>query len=151
MPVATPSELFDDLIRVEIALWNRVDRRLRGAHDLPLSSFEPLRVVIGRGGRARVGEIASALRVTRGAASKLADRLEGAGLARREPDAEDGRAAWVVATDGGLAMHTAASRTVDETLAPVLARALDPDGADALARALARLRTASADDEEHSA
>ena len=47
-------------------------------------------------------------------------------------------------------MHTAASRTVDETLAPVLARALDPDGADALARALTRLRAASADDEEHS-
>ncbi len=150
MPGAAPSELFDDLVRVEIALWNRVDRRLRATHGLPLSGFEPLRVVVGRGGRVRVGEIASALRVTRGGASKLADRLEGAGLARREPDVEDGRAAWVVATDAGLAVHTAASRTVDETLAPVLARALETDSTDALARALARLRAASADDEEHS-
>jgi len=147
---ATPSKLFDDPVRVEVGLWNMVDRRLQAAHDLPLAGLEPLRVVVGRGGRARVGEIAAALGVSRGGASKLADRLERAGLACRESDPSDGRAAWVVATDAGLRMHTAASRTLDQTLDPVLARALGAGGVDGLAGALALLRAAVADDEETS-
>ncbi len=45
---ATMADLFDHLVRAQILLWNAVDGRLRDVHDLPLSWFEPMRVVAGR-------------------------------------------------------------------------------------------------------
>ena len=56
-----------DLVRLEIALWERVDARLRESHELPLAFFESL-LFISRapGGSMRVGDLARALRVTVG-------------------------------------------------------------------------------------
>ena len=65
--------LATDLIRLEIALWDRVDARLRESHELPLAFFESL-LFISRAprGSMRVGDLAGALRVTVGGTSKLA-------------------------------------------------------------------------------
>src|SRR3954464_5840177 len=86
-----------DLIRLEIALWDRVDARLRESHELPLAFFEAL-LFISRAprGSMRVGDLARALRVTVGGTSKLVDRIDGAGLIAREPDPDDRRASRVV-------------------------------------------------------
>jgi hypothetical protein len=35
-------QLFNDLVRFEIAIWNAADARLRADFDLPLSQFEPM-------------------------------------------------------------------------------------------------------------
>ena len=43
-----PSDLlavFDDLVHLEIELWNAVERRLRREHDLELTWFEVTRAV----------------------------------------------------------------------------------------------------------
>src|SRR5438046_10040823 len=82
--------LATDLIRLEIALWDRVDARLRESHELPLAFFESL-LFISRAprGSMRVGDLAGALRVTVGGTSKLVDRIERAGLIAHEPAPDD--------------------------------------------------------------
>src|SRR3954468_16813593 len=70
-----------DLIHLEIALWQRVDARLRDSHELPLAFFEPLRLISRAGANSmRVGDLARELRFTVGGTSKLIDRPERAGL-----------------------------------------------------------------------
>jgi DNA-binding MarR family transcriptional regulator len=114
-----------DLIRLEIALWNRIDARLKREHHLPLASFEALYAVgRSREGGPRVGELARALRVTVGGTSKLVDRVEAAGLLRREAVAGDRRASRLVLTDAGQRALAAASRTYEAELAAVLDAAL---------------------------
>lgn len=110
-----------DLIRLEIALWERIDTHLKQEHHLPLAFFEAL-YFIGRSrdGSLRVGELAQALRVTAGGTSKLVDRVVAAGLIRREPDGEDRRACRVALTDAGGRTLAAASATYEAALASLL-------------------------------
>jgi len=58
------SDLFDDLVRVEIVLWDAVDRRVRADVGLPLGRVEALRVVATTS-PCRVQEVAVTLRITR--------------------------------------------------------------------------------------
>jgi DNA-binding MarR family transcriptional regulator len=114
-----------DLIRLEIALWDRVDTRLRESHDLPLAFFEPL-LLISRapGGRMRVGDLARALRITVGGTSKLVDRIERAGLIAREPDPEDRRASRVSLTTAGKRKLTVAVKSYEAEVSSILEGAL---------------------------
>jgi len=110
-----------DLVRLEIALWDRVDARLRGAHELPLAFFESL-LFISRvpQGSMRVGDLARALRVTVGGTSKLVDRIERAGLIAREADPDDRRASRVALTTAGRRKLTAAVKTYEAEVAAIV-------------------------------
>jgi DNA-binding MarR family transcriptional regulator len=117
-----------DLIRLEITLWERVDSRLRAEHDLPLAFFETLFFLSrSHDGWLRVGDLAQALRITVGGASKLVDRIERAELIRREPDTTDRRASKIALTSSGELAFTAASQTYQAEVATVLDAALSPD------------------------
>jgi DNA-binding MarR family transcriptional regulator len=117
-----------DLIRLEIALWDRVDARLRESHQLPLAFFESLYAISRtRGGSMRVGDLARALRVTVGGTSKLVDRIERAGLMTREPDPGDRRASRVVLTKAGKRKLTAAVTTYEAEVGSILGGVLRPD------------------------
>lgn len=117
-----------DLIRVEIALWNRIDARLRREHNLSLAFFETLDFISrSPDGSLRVGDLARAVGITVGAASKLVDRVEAAGLIRREPDAEDRRASRVALTNAGREALAGASSTYTGELAAALDPALTLD------------------------
>jgi DNA-binding MarR family transcriptional regulator len=110
-----------ELIRLEIALWDRVDARLRESHDLPLAFFEPLHVIArGPGDGMRVGDVARGLRITVGGTSKLVDRIEEAGLIAREPDPGDRRASRVVLTTAGKRKLTSALKTYETEVAGIL-------------------------------
>src|SRR5436189_3412557 len=117
-----------DLIRLEIAVWEHVDRRLREAHELPLSFFESL-LFISRapGGSMRVGDLARALRVTVGGTSKLVDRIERAGLIARKSDPDDRRASRVVLTTAGKRKLTAAIKTYEAEAGSILSGVLRPE------------------------
>ena len=58
----------------------------------------------GEGGRRRMGELGEAVVLSRTAIVRLVDRLEAAGVARREPVPEDRRGAYVVITPAGKAL-----------------------------------------------
>jgi DNA-binding MarR family transcriptional regulator len=114
-------EWLSDLVRLEIVLWNRVDQRLREEHGLPLAFFETLYFTSrSPNGRLRIGDLAQALRITVGGTSKVADRVERAGLIRREPDSGDRRASWVVPTPTGKRKLAAAIESYETELAGAL-------------------------------
>ncbi len=118
-------EWLSDLVHLEITLWNRVDRCLREEHGLPLAFFWPLYVVgCSSNERLRVGEIAQALGLTVGGASKIVDRIERAGFLRREPDPTDRRASRVSLTERGRSVLKVASATYESEIANVLDSAL---------------------------
>jgi DNA-binding MarR family transcriptional regulator len=114
-------EWLRDLIGLEIVLWDRINGRLKGQHDLSLAFFESL-YFIGRtaDGSLRIGDLARALRITVGATSKLVDRIEAAGLIRRELDADDRRASRVALTEAGRQKLASASTTYAAELATIL-------------------------------
>jgi DNA-binding MarR family transcriptional regulator len=105
---------------LEIVLWDRVDARLRKEHDLPLAFFESL-YFIGRapGGSLRVGELAKALGITVGGASKVVDRIERAGLVLRSTDG-DRRASRISLTESGARSLEAAESSYEKELDLVL-------------------------------
>ena len=72
-------DLFDVLVRYEIALWNAVDQELARQKLISLAHLHALRVVDRYQGRARVQEVSDDIGITVGAASKLVDGLERAG------------------------------------------------------------------------
>jgi DNA-binding MarR family transcriptional regulator len=111
-----------DLIRLEIVLWERVDRKLRGRHQLPLALFEALYFIAHapEGGAVRIGDLARTIRFTVGGTSKLVDRAEAARLLTRAPDPGDRRAAQLALTPQGKRKLTAASRTYRDELGTLL-------------------------------
>lgn len=117
-----------DLVRLEIIFWDRVDSRLRAEHGLPLAFFEALYFLSrSHDSRLRVGDLAGALHITVGGTSKLVDRIERAGLIRREPDAIDRRASKIALTSSGELAFTAAIQTYQAETASLLDSALSPD------------------------
>ena len=137
-------EWLRDLIGLEIVLWDRINARLKERHDLSLAFFESL-YFIGRTpeGSMRVGDLARTLRITVGATSKLVDRIEAAGLIRRELDADDRRASRVVLTDAGRQRLAEASTTDTAELAVVLDATLSADEQRHLHTLVRRLLTAA--------
>jgi len=116
-----------DLVTLEITLWNRVDARLRDEHGLPLALFWPLYVVGQSSGESlRVGEVAEAIGLTVGGASKIVDRIVRAGFLRRESDPTDRRASRVLLTETGRQILDAASQTYEAEMADLLDSALSP-------------------------
>jgi DNA-binding MarR family transcriptional regulator len=138
-----------DLIRLEIALWDRVDARLRESHELPLAFFESLLFISGAPrGSMRVGDLARALRVTVGGTSKLVDRIEIAGLIAREPDPDDRRASRVVLTTAGKRKLTAALKTYEAQVASILGGVLRPEEQQQMSDYVSRLLTSIDQSEE---
>jgi DNA-binding MarR family transcriptional regulator len=117
----------NDLVRLEIVLWERVDARLRARHQLSLAFFEALQAVASQGGSMRVGDLAATLRVSVGGTSKLVDRVEAAGLFAREADPHDRRAARAAITTAGKRKLTAARKTYQQEAAAFLDPALSTE------------------------
>ncbi|MFL5805941.1 MAG: MarR family winged helix-turn-helix transcriptional regulator [Roseiflexaceae bacterium] len=137
-----------DLIRLEIALWDQINTRLRQEHDLSLAFFESLYFIgHSRDGSLRVGDLARALRITVGATSKLVDRIKAAGLLRRELDADDRRASRVALTDAGKRQLADASTTYEAEMATVLDATLSTDEQQHLHDLVTRLFAATNDGE----
>ncbi|RWZ59348.1 MarR family transcriptional regulator [Labedella populi] len=105
------AQLFDDLVRSQIVLWNSVESRTRAEAGVPASWYESLRVVAARG-RSRGADVARDLSITEGGASKLLSRLEAAGLLERSSDPGDARASLLSVTAAGEAVLRGASAAV---------------------------------------
>ena len=134
-------QLFNDLIRFEIELWNAVDARLKDEFELPLTHFEPLSVIDRLRG-CRVYDIASELGVTTGGASKLVDRIEAGGYCRRLPNPADRRSSLLELTPEGRRLLAEAGAAFDEELQRWLGAAVPERTLRQFAGTLARLRAA---------
>jgi DNA-binding MarR family transcriptional regulator len=133
--------LFDELIRFEIELWNAVDARLRADCDLPLSRFEPMRV-ISRRAPCRVQDVAEEMSITVGGVSKLVDRIEAAGHCRRRPNPEDKRSSVIEPTPAGRRLLATAITSFEDELRIRLGSAVSAASLQQFSATLTQLRSA---------
>jgi MarR family transcriptional regulator, organic hydroperoxide resistance regulator len=134
-------QVFNDLIRLEIELWDAVDARLKREFGLPLTHFEPMSVM-ERLAKCRVYDIASELGITTGGTSKLVDRIEAAGYCRRLPNPEDRRSSLLELTPEGRRLLAEAGTAFDEELQRLLGAAVPERTLRQFGATLVRLRAA---------
>jgi DNA-binding MarR family transcriptional regulator len=116
-------------------LIQRIEKDLK-AHGLPpLGWYDVLwPLQRAKGGRLRMNELAQQVVLSRTGLVRLVDRIEAAGLLRREPVSEDGRGAYVVISDEGAATL--------RRMWPVYRRHIEQDFLDPLGAGAGRVRAA---------
>lgn len=91
-------------LKTHALVVERIARDLQAAGVVPLEWYDVLVALSDAPGRRlRMHELAEAMVLNRSNATRLADRLEAAGLLRREPTPGDRRGTFAVLTDAGLA------------------------------------------------
>lgn len=114
-----------------VTLHGRVEREVAKAvqrrHGVGLSELRALRMLAtAPDGELRMQDLADRLGLDQSSVSRLAARLDTAGLTRRDLCPDDRRGVYTVITDAGRALHDTASPTYRE----VLDRALDSAAAE---------------------
>jgi DNA-binding MarR family transcriptional regulator len=109
-------QIFEQLVKVETRLWNRLDRALSEQCDVTLGQLVALRMLDAAPG-SRVQDLAADIDISPGGASKLADRLVAAGLVERAADDQDRRASRLHLTKKGRAVVRDGSRSGEAWLA----------------------------------
>jgi DNA-binding MarR family transcriptional regulator len=136
--------LFNDLVGVEIELWDAIDARLKQVCDLPLGRFLPMRIIADTPS-CRVLDIAGGLSITVGAASKGVDRIEAAGHCLRRPHPHDRRSSIIELTSAGRAVLDSATSAYEGELEARLAARLSARELATLSAIITKLRCAPAD------
>jgi len=129
-------DFFETLIRYEVGLWNAVDSALRERGHVSAAQHHALTIIDRHGETGRVLDVSAEIGITVGAASKLVDRLERAGLVERRPHPTDGRSSYIALTALGASSLQAATAAREQ----VLAELLDPAAAATAHGALAVLQ-----------
>lgn len=132
-------DLFRDLVRLETDLWNRVDAHVHREHGLHLAWLEVMQVVSATPG-CRVLDVAEALLITVGGASKVVDKVQAGGWCQRLPNPSDGRSSLIELTKSGESLLAAANVTFDQALAAYLGAAAPAGELTRLSDTLGRLR-----------
>jgi DNA-binding MarR family transcriptional regulator len=94
---------FYGLLVVEWRISERLDAELQAAAGLSLNRLELLVHLHFKDGRRRMSDLADALLLSRGGATRLVARAEEDGLVRREIPHDDRRATYAVLTEAGKA------------------------------------------------
>ena len=92
---------FYGMLVVEWRLGERLDAELEARAGVSLNRLELLLHLHWKDGRRRMSDLADALLLSRGGATRLVARAEEAGLVRREIPADDRRATYAVLTEAG--------------------------------------------------
>jgi DNA-binding MarR family transcriptional regulator len=93
--------------------------------------------------RLRLHELAQAVVLSRSGLTRLLDRLEAAGLIRREPCADDRRGAYAILTDAGRVAQLKAWPVYARGIATHFGNHLSPEEAEVLANVLSRIALAA--------
>ena len=123
-----------------------IERGLDEAGLPPLGWYDVLlELSVAPGRRLRMHELATAVVLSRSGLTRLVDRLEGAGLLRREPTPEDRRGSFAVLTQEGAEMRRRMWPVYARGIAEHFGRHLGDDEARVLAGALRRISGAPLD------
>jgi DNA-binding MarR family transcriptional regulator len=128
-------------LRAHAAAVGQIERDLSAAEPvLPLTWYDVLVALVGAPDRRlRLRELANEVMLSRSGLTRLVDRLEAAGLLRREPDPADRRGAFAVLTEGGYEALRRTWPSYARGIQEHFARHLSHDEATLLARALDRV------------
>ena len=136
-------EAWRTFITAHAAAVERIERGLLEAGLPPLSWYDVLLELSAAGCRLRMHELAHAVVLSRSGLTRLVDRLEKAGLLRREPDSKDGRGSFAVLTEGGAKMREKMWPVYASGIAEHFGAHLSDEEAEVLTRALGRVRAAA--------
>lgn len=134
---------FDDLVRFETVLWNRVDEALRAEAALTLGDLTVMTVVAGID-NCRVSDLMRALAISVGGASQAADRVVRRGLCERRAHPADARASVLALTADGYS-RVEAGRPIAGRILQEHFSALDQATARIFRESIHVLRTAALD------
>jgi len=137
------TDMFTELVRVEIELWNELDAHLLSTAGITLPQFQALDAIRGHEGVARVQDISRRMGITVGATSKVVDRLERDGLAVRTANPTDRRSSIVSLSDRGASALAIADDAAEGHLRDELGGVLSDDDAGRLLGELVSLRAHS--------
>jgi DNA-binding MarR family transcriptional regulator len=104
-----PIEAWELSLRTVTKLMQIYSRKMEAEVNIPLTWFDVLvQLVEATDGRSRMQNLAQMVILSPSGLTRLIDRIESAGLVRREPSTEDRREMYVVLTDAGRSLaHTA--------------------------------------------
>ncbi|CAN5625649.1 hypothetical protein BH10ACT7_BH10ACT7_25760 [soil metagenome] len=137
----TYTELFTQLVRAEIELWDALSERLHADTGVSVSQFQALSAVASIDGGARVQDISNEMSITVGATSKLVDRLERDAFVVRQSNPTDRRSSIVVLTDEGHRALQSAAAGAEKHLRMMLESGIPQSRAESLASDLSELRS----------
>lgn len=141
--MADLTQLFSDLVRLEIELWDAVDRRLRAECGISMGAFDVMQVV-ARTPSCRVYDIARELSISVGGTSKAVDRIEAAGHLARRSNPDDRRSSIIELTPDGARVFARGGEAAENELRIRLGSALPERSLEHLSTLIARLRAAGA-------
>lgn len=104
-PMVDPAKLaaYRTFITAHAEVISRIERDMAAAGVIPIVWYDVLiELYEAPDRRLRMHELARAVVLSRSTLTRTVDRLEAAGLLRREPDPSDRRGAFAVLTDAGL-------------------------------------------------
>jgi DNA-binding MarR family transcriptional regulator len=131
------------LIAAHSRLVGLVSRDLKAATGLALGSYNVLRLLHeAPDGRLRLSELARAVHLTRSGVTRLATRLEKAGILHREEHARDRRSSCAVLTEGGHTEWRKAHAVFVRSLAEHFGNYLSDEEVETLNVVLGRILTA---------
>ena len=134
-------------ITAQATVVEKVERALLEAGLPPLGWYDVLlELSAAPACRLRMHELARAVVLSRSGLTRLVDRLERAGLLRREPDPADRRGSYAVLTDEGREMLRRMWPVYAAGIAEHFGRHLSDDEAHALTEALSRVLAANRED-----
>ena len=124
-----------------------IDREMVAAGVVPLTWYDVLvELAEAPEHRLRLHELAARVVLSRSGCTRLVDRLEAAGLVRREAAASDRRGAYAVLTEAGAAAHRRAWPVYARGIAAHFARHLSEDEAAVVMRVMERVLAAARSD-----
>jgi DNA-binding MarR family transcriptional regulator len=128
------------LVRAQQVVLSRIEAELKAADFPPLSWYDVL-LELGRSGagKLRPVELERRTLLAQYNASRLLDRMEKAGLIRREANPEDGRSQLISITAEGRALQKRMWRVYGAAIARHVGEKLKPAEAQALAQLLKKL------------
>lgn len=113
------------LVRTHTRLWEQVEAQMRRDSGLTMARYDVLTHLDMADGRLGLTGLASSILLSQSGLSKLLDRMEAAGLVRRDPDPRDGRAAFAAITPQGRSLVRKACHSHHEFLRQTFGKALD--------------------------
>ncbi len=135
------------LITANATVVEKIERALLEAGLPPLGWYDVLlELSAAPGCRLRMHELARAVVLSRSGLTRLVDRLERAGLLRREPDPSDRRGSFAVLMDEGRDMLRRMWPIYAAGIAEHFGGHLSDDEAHALTEALSRVLAANRED-----
>ena len=135
-------EAWEALLRTVGWLLKTFERELQEEEKLPLTWFDVLiQLSSAPGERLRMQTLADSVVLSRSGLTRLVDRMEGAGLVRRESAEGDRRGYYAVMTDKGKRVHERARAVHRRQLEQYFNRHLEKSDLESISDAIAKVRT----------